>query len=57
MLYDSLWDVDYDAHMGELTELLVDEYDIGRSAQDEYAHRSEPRSPLLCLFSVRQERL
>ena len=40
MVYDSLWDVDYDAHMGELTERLVDEHGITREAQDEYALRS-----------------
>jgi len=40
MLYDSLWDVGYDAHMGELTERLVAEYDVDREAQDEYALRS-----------------
>jgi acetyl-CoA C-acetyltransferase len=40
MVYDALWDVGYDAHMGELTERLVDEYGISREAQDEYALRS-----------------
>lgn len=40
MLYDSLWDVGYDAHMGELTERLIDEYDVDREVQNEYALRS-----------------
>jgi acetyl-CoA C-acetyltransferase len=40
MVYDALWDVDYDAHMGEITEELVDSEDISREAQDEYALRS-----------------
>jgi acetyl-CoA C-acetyltransferase len=40
MVYDALWDVGYDAHMGELTERLVAEHGISREAQDEYALRS-----------------
>jgi len=40
MVYDALWDVGYDAHMGELTERLVAEHDVSRQAQDEYALRS-----------------
>jgi acetyl-CoA C-acetyltransferase len=40
MLYDSLWDIGYDAHMGELTEEFADRFDISREAQDEYAVRS-----------------
>jgi len=40
MVYDALWDVGYDAHMGELTERLVEEHGISREAQDEYALRS-----------------
>jgi len=40
MVFDSLWDLGYDAHMGELTERLVEEYEISREAQDEYALRS-----------------
>jgi len=40
MVYDALWDVGYDAHMGELTERLVEEHGISRAAQDEYALRS-----------------
>ena len=44
MLWDSLWDLQYDAHMGELTENLVTEYDISRDAQDEYALESHRRA-------------
>jgi acetyl-CoA C-acetyltransferase len=44
MVFDALWDVGYDAHMGELTEALADEHDISRTAQDEYALRSNHRA-------------
>jgi acetyl-CoA C-acetyltransferase len=44
MVYDSLWDVGYDAHMGELTERLVDGHGIAREDQDEYALRSNRRA-------------
>ncbi|WP_424003645.1 thiolase family protein [Haloarcula salina] len=44
MIWDSLWDRQYDAHMGTLTEELAAEYDIGRTAQDEYARRSNHRA-------------
>jgi acetyl-CoA C-acetyltransferase len=44
MIYDALWDVGYDAHMGELTERLVDEFDVDRRDQDEYAMRSNRRA-------------
>lgn len=40
MIHDSLWDSGYDAHMGELTEELVERFDVSREAQDEYALRS-----------------
>ncbi|MHC3438675.1 thiolase family protein [Natrialbaceae archaeon A-gly3] len=44
MIHDSLWDVNLDIHMGEITERLVDrfgeEYDLSRDAQDQYALRS-----------------
>jgi acetyl-CoA C-acetyltransferase len=40
MIYDSLWDVSYDAHMGELTEALVEREGITRERQDEYALES-----------------
>ncbi|SEO23549.1 acetyl-CoA C-acetyltransferase [Halogranum amylolyticum] len=44
MIYDALWDVTEDAHMGELTEALVDRVDISREAQDEYAAQSHQRA-------------
>ena len=44
MIWDSLWDLQYDAHMGELTEDLVVEHDISREAQDEYALESHRRA-------------
>lgn len=44
MIWDSLWDHQYDAHMGELTEELVDEHGISRDAQDEYALESHRRA-------------
>ena len=44
MIRDSLWDRQYDAHMGELTEDLVGEYDLSREAQDEYALESHRRA-------------
>lgn len=44
MIYDALWDVNYDVHMGELTEALVDRFDISRRAQDEYAAESHRRA-------------
>jgi acetyl-CoA C-acetyltransferase len=44
MVYDSLWDVEYDAHMGELTEAFADRHDVSREAQDEYAVQSNRRA-------------
>ncbi|AEH37644.1 thiolase family protein [Halopiger xanaduensis] len=44
MLYDSLWDVNLDVHMGEITEGLVDREGIFRVAQDEYALESHRRA-------------
>ncbi|WP_123537391.1 thiolase family protein [Halosimplex salinum] len=44
MVFDALWDVGYDAHMGGLTEDLVEEHDISREAQDRYALRSNRRA-------------
>ncbi|EMA38937.1 thiolase family protein [Halobiforma nitratireducens] len=40
MILDSLWDVNLDVHMGEITEQLVDREGIPRDAQDEYALES-----------------
>jgi acetyl-CoA C-acetyltransferase len=44
MIYDALWDVSYDAHMGELTEALVEREGITRERQDEYALESNRRA-------------
>lgn len=44
LVYDSLWDVTYDAHMGELTEALADRFDLSREAQDAYAAESNRRA-------------
>ncbi len=44
MVRDALWDMFYEAHMGELTEEFVDRFDIAREAQDEYALRSQERA-------------
>jgi len=54
MILDSLWDVNLDVHMGEITERLVDRvseggradgtYDVGRDAQDQYALESHRRA-------------
>lgn len=44
MILDSLWDVNLDIHMGEITERLVDRhddiYDLSRERQDRYALES-----------------
>lgn len=40
MILDSLWDMNLDVHMGEITEGLVDREGISREAQDEYALKS-----------------
>jgi acetyl-CoA C-acetyltransferase len=40
MIFDALWDVGYDAHMGELTERLAEAHDVSREDQDRYALRS-----------------
>ncbi len=44
MVRDALWDMFYDAHMGELTEEFVDRFDISREEQDAYALRSQQRA-------------
>ncbi|SDK91377.1 thiolase family protein [Natronorubrum texcoconense] len=44
MLLDSLWDVNLDVHMGEITEGLVDREEVSREAQDEYALESHQRA-------------
>lgn len=44
LVYDSLWDVNYDEHMGSLTEALVERFDIDRERQDAYAVESNRRA-------------
>lgn len=44
MVRDALWDMFYEAHMGELTEEFVDRFDISREDQDAYALRSQERA-------------
>ncbi|MDQ2052139.1 thiolase family protein [Natronolimnohabitans sp. A-GB9] len=44
MLLDSLWDVNLDLHMGEITERMVGREDISREEQDEYALESHQRA-------------
>jgi acetyl-CoA C-acetyltransferase len=44
MIYDALWDENYEAHMGTLTDRIADRFDISRAAQDEYAQRSNQRA-------------
>jgi len=44
MIHDGLWDAYNDYHMGITAELVAEKYDVGRSAQDEYAARSHARA-------------
>ena len=44
MILDSLWDVNLDVHMGEITEGLVDREGVSREAQDRYALESHRRA-------------
>ena len=44
MLLDSLWDVNLDVHMGEITEGLVEREAVSRETQDEYALESHQRA-------------
>jgi acetyl-CoA C-acetyltransferase len=44
MVHDALWDCQYDAHMGELTEDLAERFEISRDAQDAYALESHRRA-------------
>ena len=40
MVFDGLWDIYNDYHMGNTAELVADEYKIGREEMDEYAMNS-----------------
>ena len=41
MIYDGLWDVYNDMHMGNTGEVVSDEYEISREQMDEFAARSQ----------------
>ena len=44
MVYDGLWDVYKDFHMGNTGELVAEKYKISREAQDEYAYHSHRKA-------------
>ncbi|MHC4958034.1 MAG: acetyl-CoA C-acetyltransferase [Planctomycetota bacterium] len=44
MIADGLWDVYEDFHMGNTAELVADEYNVDRTAQDTYAAQSHNRA-------------
>jgi len=44
MIFDGLWDIHNDFHMGNTGELVAEKYDISREAQDEYAAESHRRA-------------
>ncbi len=44
MVYDGLWDVFNDFHMGNTGELVSEKYNISREEQDEYAHNSHRKA-------------
>ncbi|HWP49620.1 MAG TPA: acetyl-CoA C-acetyltransferase [Candidatus Limnocylindrales bacterium] len=44
MIWDGLWDVYNDFHMGNTGELVAEKYGIGRREQDEYALQSYQRA-------------
>jgi len=44
MVADGLWDVYEDFHMGNTAELVADEYDVTRAAQDEFAAASHQKA-------------
>ncbi|MFH1422439.1 MAG: acetyl-CoA C-acetyltransferase [Planctomycetota bacterium] len=44
MIYDGLWDVHNDIHMGETGELVADKYKISRKEQDEYSVASHMKA-------------
>ena len=44
MVWDGLWDIHNDFHMGMTAEKVVDEYGITRAAQDEYAAESHRKA-------------
>ncbi|MFD1587145.1 thiolase family protein [Halorientalis brevis] len=44
MVHDGLWDLDYEGHMGEITEEMVAREDLSREEIDEYALQSHRRA-------------
>ena len=44
MVYDGLWDVFNDFHMGNTGELVSEKYNISREEQDEYAYNSHRKA-------------
>lgn len=44
MVYDGLWDVYKDFHMGNTGELVAEKYNITREEQDEYAYNSHRKA-------------
>ncbi len=44
MVYDGLWEVYNDFHMGNTGELVADKYKISREEQDEYAYHSNRKA-------------
>lgn len=44
MVYDGLWDVYKDFHMGNTGELVAEKYGISREQQDEYAYNSHRKA-------------
>lgn len=44
MVYDALWDVFNDCHMGITAENLAEKYEISRSEQDAFAYRSQMKA-------------
>lgn len=46
MVYDGLWDIFNDYHMGMTAENLADKYNISRELQDEFAFKSQQKTAL-----------
>lgn len=44
MVYDGLWDVYKDFHMGNTGELVAEKYKVSREEQDEYAYNSHRKA-------------
>ncbi|MCH8030007.1 MAG: acetyl-CoA C-acetyltransferase [Candidatus Dadabacteria bacterium] len=44
MVYDGLWDIFNDYHMGVTAENLVEQYDITKEEQDEFSYKSQMKT-------------